>query len=112
MVAYLVLGAVVGLAIGSLSDAGRDRRLADGHLIEPIAGAFGSTLVYSLSTSVWANRAASQRIPGTAVDPITLLNYVLWDHPIVCAVVVSASVSLLFRVVLSIGRGARSERRG
>src|ERR1700683_2142697 len=105
--AYVVLGAAVGLAIACLSKARGKTIGTEGRLIEMAAGALSSVVVYLLSTSVWAYRAASERVPGTTLDPITHLNLFLWDHPIVCAVAISASASLLCQIVLSVRSGTR-----
>jgi len=91
LVVYLAVGASIGYVV---SVYGNQRVM-----VNIGAGAFASSVSYALSTSIWAYRAAAERIPGVPVDWQTQFWFLLWDHPITCALAFSAIVTLTLRIL-------------
>ena len=64
--AFLSIGAATGYGI-----SGFGRRAP---FLQAAAGAFAAVVIWSFSTSVWAYRAAAERVPGIPSDTIWLLS--------------------------------------
>jgi hypothetical protein len=96
--AYLLMGGMMGLALTLMSPYYRKHGIEEG--IPDVAFAMvGSVLSYEFSTSLWAQLAAKSRVPATAAGTFsTEILPLLFDHPVICALVASALFCMSLRL--------------
>lgn len=93
---YAVLGGIVGLSVAPLLSQRWPKGTADVRLLEGFVGAVASSASFSLSTSIWAHDAIADAVLG-AVDRGTQTLSFFWFHPVICAVLTSGIVVVVFQ---------------